>query len=824
MLWLLSVVYDGRNPFFTNKRYSIKKKYYNDETQQIEIYDDHTGHKPYLLAKHKPDFNYYEIQKIEKITKIDRLYDTEREVYKIITKTPLAIPRLTERMKNNVIWENKIKYTTCYICDNKLVPCMPYETTRSSDYIRVKHDENILKEIMSGVGNESNDFFDWLPHYIDVYLTPVPSVRRCAIDIEVEEEAPKKVPNPQYAKQPVISIVIVGSDGKSYCFVNKERKEPPSHNDVNYLNEWEMIHEALQICDNYPITLTFNGDGFDIKYLRNRLRRLSKKINIPVYIDNDGFAHFRNSVHIDLQLFLQQAAIQKYAFRGAYKNTSLEECCQSLFNMGKIKHDGLVRDLPTDKLLEYNYMDAWLTLYLTQFNDEILLKLAFFAARVNKCDLMTVTRKSAMAWLSSRFAWIHRHDNILIPRREDIQKLKGTASKKGKTGAKFSGAKVLEPVPGVFWNAVLVDFTSMYASIIKEYNISYETIKCGHPECKRRLPRLGYQICSKYNGIISTHLSLDLTLRKNYFKPKAKQTGDPSLKAIEQFIKVEVNMSWGIVGNDKFDYYCEPAAEGITDTGQFNLLSLREEAMNPVYVDSVPLSKLQRLRCDTLYGHTDSCMLNNPHDLMLEHLKNFCLQKLGIELDVEARYLVVFLTSRKANYIGIEITKNGNKAVIKGLQGKKSNTPPLFQKTFKTVLRLLEEVKDEKSLEETKNKIINVIRRTRKKIITKKVTPQEVSFNISLSRELSTYHKTIPQHVRAALLLKEMGEEIHSGDIISYVKCKDGSVQPVELARPEDIDVKKYNQQLKSIFAPLFEPLNINYDSVIEGKKTIIDF
>ncbi|RLD10972.1 MAG: hypothetical protein DRI44_04610, partial [Chlamydiae bacterium] len=79
-------------------------------------------------------------------------------------------------------------------------------------------------------------------------------------------------------------------------------------------------------------------------------------------------------------------------------------------------------------------------------------------------------------------------------------------------------------------------------------------------------------------------------------------------------------------------------------------------------------------------------------------------------------------------------------------------------------------------------------------------------------------------HVRAALLLKEMGEEIHSGDLISYVKCKDGSVQPVELARPEDIDVKKYNQQLKSIFAPLFEPLNINYDSVIEGKKTIIDF
>nr|URC17148.1 MAG: DNA polymerase B [Lokiarchaeota virus Ratatoskr Meg22_1012] len=822
MLYLLNVVYDGKYGFFTKKRYSAKLKFYNDETQQIEVHDDHTNHHPNFIVDEKPTFKHHELYRIVQKPKIDRLHDKRRVMYKVFTKTPLGVPELSKKFKK--AWENKIKYVNCYLDDRKLVPCMPYNTPRSDNYVQQQHDKEILNEIFAGIKDESDEFFRWLQHYLDMYLTTVPSVRRCGMDIEVAEEAPNKFPNPQKAKQPVLSTCIIGSDGKVYKFVNKELKEPPTDKCVHYMEEWELIYNTLKVCDSYPMTLTFNGDGFDVRYLRNRLRHLKKNINIPVYIDSDRFCHFRHSVHIDLQLFLQQGAIQKYAFKDTYKTTSLEACSQALFNVGKVKHDGLVRDLSTDELIKYNERDAWLTLYLTQFNNEVLLKLMFFAARINKCDLMLVTRKTAMTWLSARFSWIHRHDNILIPLKEDIEKLKGGASKKGKTGAKFSGAKVLEPVPGVFWNAVLVDFVSMYASIIKEYNISYETIMCGHEECKRKLPRLGYQICSKYDGIIATHLSLDLVLRKNYFKPKAKLTGNLMLKAIEQFIKVEVNMSWGIIGNDKFDYYCEPAAEGITDTGQFNLLSLRKEALNPTYVNSIPISKLRQLTCKTLYGHTDSCMLDNPHELMVEHLKNFCIEKLGLELDVEAKYLVVFLTSRKANYIGIEITKDGNKAVIKGLAGKKSNTPLLFQKTFKKVISLLEQIESKKTLPLITKRIIKVVKHTRKKIMTKNVTPEDISFNISMSKELNCYTKNIPQHVRAARLLKEFGEEVHSGDIISYIKCKNGVVQPVEFADVKLMDTKKYREQLESIFQPLFEPLQINYASVIEGRKQLLDF
>jgi DNA polymerase elongation subunit (family B) len=43
----------------------------------------------------------------------------------------------------------------------------------------------------------------------------------------------------------------------------------------------------------------------------------------------------------------------------------------------------------------------------------------------------------------------------------------------------------LKPLVGLFENVAEYDFFSMYPSIITNYNLSYETINCKHPECKK---------------------------------------------------------------------------------------------------------------------------------------------------------------------------------------------------------------------------------------------------------------------------------------------------------------------------------------------------
>jgi DNA polymerase I len=58
--------------------------------------------------------------------------------------------------------------------------------------------------------------------------------------------------------------------------------------------------------------------------------------------------------------------------------------------------------------------------------------------------------------------------------------------------------------------------------------------------------------------------------------------------------------------------------------------------------------------------------------------------------------------------------------------------------------------------------------------------------------------------------------EIKAGDVISYVKTKDGDgVRPVELARPEEIDTQKYLETMESTFEQVISALNFDFKSVL---------
>ena len=47
-----------------------------------------------------------------------------------------------------------------------------------------------------------------------------------------------------------------------------------------------------------------------------------------------------------------------------------------------------------------------------------------------------------------------------------------------------------------------MDFASLYPSIIKVRNLSYETVRCSHEECKKNtIPQTNHWTCSKRNGL-----------------------------------------------------------------------------------------------------------------------------------------------------------------------------------------------------------------------------------------------------------------------------------------------------------------------------------
>jgi DNA polymerase I len=78
------------------------------------------------------------------------------------------------------------------------------------------------------------------------------------------------------------------------------------------------------------------------------------------------------------------------------------------------------------------------------------------------------------------------------------------------------------------------------------------------------------------------------------------------------------------------------------------------------------------------------------------------------------------------------------------------------------------------------------------------------------------FYKGLPQHIKAAKLLVDLGRDLKAGDIVSYVKTTTGDgVKPVELSRPEEVDTQKYVDAMEATFDQLLSSLNFNFKSLL---------
>jgi DNA polymerase I len=68
------------------------------------------------------------------------------------------------------------------------------------------------------------------------------------------------------------------------------------------------------------------------------------------------------------------------------------------------------------------------------------------------------------------------------------------------------------------------------------------------------------------------------------------------------------------------------------------------------------------------------------------------------------------------------------------------------------------------------------------------------------------------------------GYEIKAGSIISFVKTTSApGVKPVQLARPEEVDVQKYIEFLKSTFEQILDALGFEFEQIL-GFSRLEDF
>lgn len=396
---------------------------------------------------------------------------------------------------------------------------------------------------------------------------------------------------------------------------------------------------------------------------------------------------------------------------------------------------------------------------------------------------------------------------MLIPNAEDILALKGaTATKAIIKGKKYKGAIVVDPVPGVHFNVAVMDFASLYPSIIKVYNLGYQSILCPHEECKDNVvPETPHWVCKKSKALESLLIGSLRDLRVRWYKPKSK---DKSLSrelrswydVIQSALKVILNASYGVFGAESFDLYCPPVAEATAAIGR--------------HVITETIDKARALGIDVIYGDTDSLFLKNPSQEQIEGLTTWSKRELEMELDVDKVYRYSVFSSRKKNYLGV--LPDGS-VDVKGMTGKKRHIPDFITDAFDQMENRLAQVRSPVDFGEAKSDIRRIVRDRYSMLKNREwKSLDELAFEVVLGKTLASYTKTTPQHVKAATLLQEKGYELKAGDIIRFVKVlRDPNVKPVQLASDSEIDVDKYSGYLRSTFDQVLDAMGLDFDEII---------
>ena len=761
-------------------------------------YKQHCYVKPETLPQIKEIMG---INNVENVDIYDVIKDESREMVKVSVDNPSVIYDLRD---NGVCWEGDIKYYQSFLYDNKYVVGTWYDVSKDN-IIPTQTEDNIqLKNIDMESVVDTDLFATQVKKWGNLLGQDIPNIKRVAFDIEVE--VGDTMPDTSKALQRVTAISFHADDRREVYTLKRPEiamgeDDPEKKYNIKWFDsEKELLEEAFKVLDSYPLVLTYNGDLFDMPYLYNRANVLGLEYN-PFKMMKEK-ATLNNGIHVDLYGVFSNRSLKIYAFGAKYVTDKLDDVSEAMLGEKKVEYVGSLADISLNLLSKYCYNDSRLTYELSHYNNDLVMNLLVILCRVANMPIDDISRLSISNWIKSMFYNEHRINNQLIPRSSDLPQIEAT-TQAGIKGKKYQGAEVLKPVSGIHFDVTVLDFASLYPSIIKTRNISYDTVCCSHEVCKNNIiPYTKHWSCTKKIGMASLLIGSLKELRVNHFKvlsKKAKTEKDRDINnTIAQALKVFLNASYGVIGAETFSLYFLASAEAVTAIGR-NIISKTIETAKS---KSLPV----------LYGDTDSVFVHNPTQEQVDYLINFCKKHYSIDLEVDKEYKYLVLSDRKKNYFGV---KKDGKLDIKGLSGKKSNTPPFVKRLFNDVLEKLKPIQNISDFNEVKQEIRYVM----KTVVDDfdKIPLDQLAFKVMIAKNPSEY-KSKPQAVKAG---EQLGS-VEKGQFVEFVKTwTDPKVCPLSMAKRKDIDKEKYMDSLETVMSQICEPMNISMDSLMgRGQQT----
>ncbi|XP_036083086.1 DNA polymerase alpha catalytic subunit isoform X2 [Rousettus aegyptiacus] len=398
--------------------------------------------------------------------------------------------------------------------------------------------------------------------------------------------------------------------------------------------------------------------------------------------------------------------------------------------------------------------------------------------------------------------------------------------KKGRKKAAYAGGLVLDPKVGFYDKFILLlDFNSLYPSIIQEFNICFTTVQRVASESQRvtedeeqeQIPELPDP--SLDMGILPREIRKLVERRKQVKQLMKQQDLNPDLvlqyDIRQKALKLTANSMYGCLGFSFSRFYAKPLAALVTYKGREILMHTKE--------------MVQKMNLEVIYGDTDSIMINTNSTNLEEVFKlgnkvksevNKLYKLLEIDIDGIFKSLLL-LKKKKYAALVVEPTSDGNystKQELKGLDIVRRDWCDLAKDTGNFVIgQILSDQSRDTIVENIQKRLIEI----GENVLNGSVPVSQFEINKALTKDPQDYpDKKILPHVHVALWINSQGgRKVKAGDTVSYIICQDGSnlsasqraYAPEQLQKQDNltIDTQYYlAQQIHPVVARICEPID----------------
>ncbi|MBC3304088.1 DNA polymerase II [Pseudomonas sp. SWRI18] len=573
------------------------------------------------------------------------------------------------------------------------------------------------------------------------------------------------------------------------------------------LNQWLALHDPDAI-------IGWNVVQFDLRVLHEHAQRL----NVPLMLGrgeepmawrehgsrNHYFAAAAGRLIIDGIEALRSAT-------WSFESFSLENVAQTLLGEGKDistpyqRMDEINRMFAEDKpaLARYNLKDCELVTRI--FEKTELLK--FLLERASVTGLPADRNGGSVAAFTHLYLPLMHRQGFVAPNLGD------------KPPQASPGGFVMDSRPGLYESVLVLDYKSLYPSIIRSFLIDpvglIEGLK--YPDDSDSVEGFRGARFSR-----TRHCLPSIVARVSEGREVAKREHNAPLS---QALKIIMNAFYGVLGSSGCRFFDTRLASSITLRGHQIMRQTRELVEAQGY--------------EVIYGDTDStfvwlgsahtqeeasrigrALVQHVNDWWREHLRTaFGLQS-ALELQYETHFTRFLMPTirgaeegSKKRYAGLVVRSDGSEEMVyKGLETVRSDWSPLARRFQQ---ELYERIFHRQPHQDY---IRDYVARTLSGEF-----DELLIYRKRLRRRLDDYERNVPPHVRAARLADEYNDRLgrprqyQRGGWISYVISVNGP-EPLEV-RQAPIDYDHYvTRQLQPVADAILPFVNDDFSTLVGGQ------